>query len=117
MGCLSVQAGPGAACAGGWGCKLTGRATEAEPDMLLSPSLLDTATLLPGPLCIPCSLPIWQLLQGLFLVPITNCHRQLPSLGCPLPALPTQAALKELGSLLVSLGSLLQMLLLLLKQS
>lgn len=79
MGCLSVQAGPRAACAGGWGWELTGRATEAEPDMLLSPSLLDTATLLPGPLCIPCSLPIWQLLQGMFLVPCQPCRPGLRS--------------------------------------
>lgn len=68
--------------------------------MLLSPSLLHTAMLLPGPLRIPCSFPLWQLLQGIFLVPITNCHPQLPSSGCPLPAPSVQTALEELGLLI-----------------
>lgn len=102
---------------GRWGWELTGRAAEVEPDMLLSPSLLHTATLLPGPLCISCSPPPRQLLQGMFLVPVTNRHPQLPSLGCPLPAPPARAALEEPGSLLTSLGSLSQTLLLLLERS
>lgn len=88
-----------------------------EPDMFLSPSLLHTTALLPAPLRIPCSLLLWQLLQGMFLVPIENCHPQLPSLGCPLSALPTWAALPEPRLLHIEPGPSPQALRLLLEES
>lgn len=88
-----------------------------EPDAFLSSSLQHTTVLLPAPLCIPCSLLLWQLLQGIFLVPIKNCHPQLPSLDCPLPALPAWAALLEPRLLQIEPGPSPQALLLLLEES
>lgn len=116
MGRLSVQAGPGAACAGVLGMQTHCTAAEVEPDMLLSPSLC-AATFLPSLLCIPCSLPLWQLLKGMFLIPAVNHRPQLPSLGCPLPAPPARAVPEEPGLLLTILGSWLQTFLLLLEQT
>lgn len=69
VGRLSVQAGPGAACAGTLGMGTHCTAAGLETDVFLSPSLC-TATLLPGPLCSPCLCPSGSCWKGCLWSPL-----------------------------------------------